>query len=110
MFATLAGCLLLLLALGDAFEAMVLPRRVTRYWRLTRFYYRPVWWLWRRGCLLLPVGRYRQNALSVFGPLSILGLFLCWIILLIHGFALVYWGQHTLPGDTGGEFRQCLYH
>jgi hypothetical protein len=110
MFATLAGCLIILLALGDAFEAMVLPRRVTRYWRLTRIYYRPVWWIWRCGCLLLRPGRYRQNALSVFGPLSILGLFLCWIFLLIHGFALVYWGQHTLPGDAGGDFRQCLYH
>ncbi|HEY4232374.1 MAG TPA: potassium channel family protein, partial [Lacipirellulaceae bacterium] len=110
MFATLAGVLLLLLALGDAFEAMVLPRRVTRRWRLTRLFYRPAWVLWRNAALRLPAGRNRQNAFSIFGPLSVLGLFGCWIFLLIHGFALIYWGQHTLAGDTGGEFRQCLYH
>jgi hypothetical protein len=40
MLATIAGILLLLLTLGDAFEAMVLPRRVTRRWRLTRLFYR----------------------------------------------------------------------
>jgi Ion channel len=110
MFATLAGVLLLLLALGDAFEAMVLPRRVTRRWRLTRLFYRPTWIIWRGAALNLPAGRYRQNAYSIFGPLSVLGLFGCWIFLLIVGFALIYWGQHTLAGDAGGEFRQCLYH
>jgi Ion channel len=110
MLTTLAGTVLLLLALGDAFEAMVLPRRITRRWRLTRLFYRPTWALWRRAALRLPAGRYRQNAFSIFGPLSVLGLFGCWIFLLISGFALIAWGQHTLAGEAGQDFRQCLYH
>jgi hypothetical protein len=110
MLATLAGVVLLLLAFGDAFEAMVLPRRVTRRWRLTRLFYRPTWALWRGTALRLPAGRYRQNAFSIFGPLSVLGLFGCWIVLLINGFALISWGQHTLAGEAGHDFRQCLYH
>jgi hypothetical protein len=110
MLATIAGILLLLLALGDAFEAMVLPRRITRRWRLTRLFYRPTWSLWRRATLRFPPGRYRQNAFSIFGPLSVLALFGCWIFLLINGFALICWGQQTLSGANGHDYRQYLYH
>jgi hypothetical protein len=110
MFAALAGVLLVLLALQDSFEVMVLPRRVRRRWRLTRFYYRAAWKLWRGFTKLLPAGRYREDALSVFGPLSILGLFACWVFVLIVGFALLQWGLGTLPGQSGLDLRQCLYH
>jgi hypothetical protein len=110
MLATIAGILLLFLAFGDAFEAMVLPRRITRRWRLTRFFYRPTWSLWRSAALRLPPGRYRQNAFSIFGPFSVLALFGCWIFLLINGFALVCWGQQTLKSPDSHDFRQYLYH
>jgi hypothetical protein len=59
--------------------------------------------------MMAPAGRYRANLLSIFGPLSLLGLFCCWGALLIIGFALVQWGQDTLPGALGGDFRQYLY-
>jgi Ion channel len=110
MLATIAGVLLLLLALGDAFEAMVLPRRITRRWRLTRMFYRPTWYFWRGAALKFPPGRHRQNVFSIFGPLSVLALFGCWICLLIFGFALICWDQHTLAIEAGRDFRQCLYH
>jgi hypothetical protein len=110
MIAALTGVLLVLLALQDSFEVMVLPRRVRRRWRLTRFYYRAAWKLWRGLSKLLPAGRYREDALSVFGPLSLLGLFACWVFLLITGFALLQWGLRTLPGQSGLDLRQCLYH
>lgn len=110
MLAILIGISVVLLALWDGFEVMILPRRITRRWRLARFYYRATWRLWRRICRRLPAGRYRENALSVFGPMSLLGLFICWLTALIIGFALMHWGGHTLPGESGADFRQCLYH
>lgn len=110
MIAIFIALLVVLVALWDGFEVMVLPRRITRRWRLARFYYRATWKLWRSVCRRLRAGRYRENALSIFGPLSLLGLFLCWLSVLITGFALAHWGGHTLPGVVGGEFRQCLYH
>jgi hypothetical protein len=110
MFATLVGVVLLLLALFDAFESMVLPRRVTRRWRPTRLYYRLGWLAWRGACHLIPAGRYRENMLSIFGPLSLLGLFICWVVVLIFSFSLIDWGLRMLPGATGEDFRQYLYH
>src|SRR3990172_7390071 len=83
MVASLVGVLVILLTLGDCFESLVLPRRITRRWRLARLYYRSSWRLWRAACELIPAGRYRENALSIFGPLSLFGLFACWVAALI---------------------------
>src|SRR5262245_29581066 len=110
MFAAIVGALLVILTLADCFESLVLPRRITRRWRLARLYYRVTWWLWRSACELLPAGRYRENARSVFGPLSLFGLFACWIVLLVTGFALIQCGLVALPFDAASDFRQCLYH
>jgi hypothetical protein len=77
--------------LWDAFEAMVLPRRVTRQYRLARFYYRGVWRVWRWIGGQIRRSKVRQSFLSVFGPLSLLGLFGLWIAVLIFGFGLLHW-------------------
>ncbi len=101
--------LLVLLALHDSFEVMVLPRRVVRRWRLARFFYRTGWRIWRRLCFALPPGRHRENALSAFGPLSLFGLFGTWALMLICGFALLHWGCQSLPADRARGFFQYVY-
>ncbi len=110
MFAILLGVLIILLAFEDSFQAMVLPRRVTHRWRPTRLYYRACWGTWRFVARAFPAGPYRETTLSVFGPLSLLGLFACWVTVLICGFGLVHWGAHTLPSALKGEdLQECMY-
>ena len=91
------GCigslLFIFLILVDAFEAMVQPRRVTRRFRLARFFYRTNWSFWRLAAFYLPPGKYRESYLGLFGPLSMLGLFVTWMLALILGFA---WLHHSL--------------
>src|SRR5688572_29043427 len=96
MLTTLAGILLVLFALQDSFEALVLPRRVTRQWRVSRVYYRSAWRVWRQGARLIHGPRLRESFLSVFGPLSLFGLFACWAAMLMLGFFLINWGRQTL--------------
>jgi hypothetical protein len=93
----LSGLLLILLVLAEAFEALVQSRRVTRPYRLTRLYYRSVWWTWTRLAALLPAGRRRESFLSVFGPLSLLTLFALWAAGLVLGFGLV---QYALAPES----------
>ena len=62
----------------DAFEAVVLPRRVKHDYRLARLFYQSAWCLWRAASQLLPMGRWRTALLSVFGPLSLFGLLSVW--------------------------------
>lgn len=110
MLGTFIGLVLIILALHDSFETLVLPRRVIRRWRLTRLYFRTAWNFWRRLSQLVPSGRHRENALSTFGPLSLLGLFVCWVAILILGFAFLHWGHSTLNKALGGDFAQYLYN
>jgi hypothetical protein len=108
----IASVLLLVLVLLDGFETMVLPRRVTRRFRLTRIFYRSLWIPWRLTALRLPRGRMREGFLSVFGPLSILLLFACWMAALTVAFACLHWSLGTLlhmPGDEEASWTEYLY-
>ncbi len=86
---------LIVVVLVEGFETMVLPRRVTRSLRLTRLFYRSSWTLWRAVGLRLAPGKGREYFLSIFGPLSLLGLFATWVLSLILGFALLQWSLGT---------------
>ncbi len=81
--------------LVDAFEAMLLPRRVSRNFRLARQFYRSTWRPWAAIGRRLARGKRREVFLSVFGPLSMLVLFAVWAVGLIVGFALLHWSLDT---------------
>jgi hypothetical protein len=97
-----ASLTLLVVILWDSFEVMIFPRRVTRAFRPARLYYRMSWRLWRLVACRMKRGRRRETFLSVFGPLSLLGLFATWIFFLIVGFAVLHWSLAT-PMHTPDE-------
>ena len=86
-----AGAALIVVVLIDAFEVMILPRRVRHSFRLARVFYRSAWVLWRAAARRLPAGPWRQGLLAAFGPLSLFGLFVTWTAGLIAGFGLLHW-------------------
>lgn len=88
----IAGALLVLVIMWDAFEALVLPRRVTRRLRPARLFYRSTWWMWRAVACRMRSGGRRETYLSFYGPLSLLFLLGTWAISLIFGFAIMHWG------------------
>src|SRR5713226_9332184 len=91
----LVGVALILLILVEGFEAMVWPRRVTRPYRINRLFYRTSWTLWRALAGRMPAGKRRETFLSIFGPLSMLTLFVIWVVGLIVGFGLLHWSLST---------------
>jgi Ion channel len=97
--AAVAGLLLILFILIEAFEALVLPRRVTRPYRFTRVYYRAGWRTWRTAARLFRSHRHEQTFLSVFGPLSLLVLFAMWAAGLVVGFGLLH--HAVSPREAG---------
>src|SRR5258706_6312509 len=95
----LAGWCLVLCILAEPFEALVLPRRVTRPFRFTRLYYRTGWRTWTTVAELVPGPRRRQTFMSLFGPLSLLVLIAIWAAGLIVGFGLLH---HALNSRDDG--------
>jgi hypothetical protein len=59
--AVIIGIALILVVLWDAFETVVLPRRVTRRLRLVRAFYRLTWPLWSAAVRALSSRRRQEN-------------------------------------------------
>jgi hypothetical protein len=110
--ATVFGVAIIWSVLLDAFETVVLPRRVRRHFRLTAWFYRRTWIPWRTIAGRIKKLSRQQNFLGYFGPLSLILLMIFWAIGLIFGFALI---QHGIGGheQLNGEsitFGKIVYH
>src|SRR5262245_45164619 len=102
---TVISFLLIFTVLLDAFEAIVLPRRVTRRFRLTRLFYRLTWIPAAALARRIPLSRRREAFLGFYGPLSLILLLSVWAFGLIIGFAGVHWSVssplHSVDGKEG---------
>ncbi len=106
----IVGLGLMLLVLWDTFEAIVLPRRVTRRFRVTRMFYQVTWRVWSAAGRRMRSGKRREAYLSYYGPLSMLALLAIWAVGLVLAFALMYYGTRSPLGANGPEaFAEDLY-
>ncbi|HEV7967919.1 MAG TPA: potassium channel family protein [Candidatus Acidoferrales bacterium] len=107
----IAGLFILFATLWEAFETIILPRRVTRPIRLVRMFYRFTWGAWSRVNRLIRSKKVREAHLSYYGPLSLLGLFAIWAILLVLGFAMLHWAAGSAINAPGQmpTFRTDFY-
>src|SRR5580692_6811317 len=111
IFATIAGTVVILAVLLDAFETVVLPRRVRRKFRITVWFYRNTWIPWRKITGLIKSPGRRENFLGYFGPLSLLFLLALWASGLIFGFALLQYGagEHVMLANEPVTFGRVIY-
>jgi Ion channel len=111
-FCTIAGIVSILAILLDAFETVVLPRRVQRSFRLTSWFYRRTWIPYRSLAGRIPSRARRENFLSYFGPLSLIFLLILWAAGLIFGFALLQYGvgEHFRLSGEPLTFGLLVYH
>ena len=103
------AAVLMAVVLIDAFEVVLLPRRVRHGFRLARLFYRTSWMIGRTAARLLPPGRWRTGFLSAFGPLSLFVLVVLWAAGLIVGFALLHWSLGTALSVADAGFGAYLY-
>jgi Ion channel len=96
------GVLIVLTILWDAFETIILPRRVTRRVRLTTIFYRSIWWPWSGLTQRLTLEKEREKYLGLFGPLSLIFLLGFWAGGVILGYALISWsvGEKLNTSET----------
>jgi len=106
----LAGAVLLALVLWDAFETIILPRRVSGRIRITKLFYRTTWIPWRATARFLS-GRRRDAFLSFFGPLSLIVLLALWAVGIVVSFGLLQWAAGSSLTVAGGvpSFATDLY-
>ncbi|HEY3934129.1 MAG TPA: potassium channel family protein [Gemmatimonadales bacterium] len=90
IIAAIAAVALLIATLRDAFETIILPRRVSRKFRLTSLFYRTTWRPWRAAAQRVPVN-LRENSLGWYGPLSLLVLLALWAFAIVVAFGVLHW-------------------
>jgi hypothetical protein len=100
-FVFAAGLAIVLIVLWDAFESIILPRRVTRRFRLTRLFYKTSWRAWKFSARLFRSRKRRETILGFFGPISLLFLVAVWALGLLLGFGLLQYGAGSSVNITG---------
>src|SRR3974390_3481977 len=108
----MGGVAIILAILLDAFETVVLPRRVQRSFRLTAWFYRNTWVPWAYLAKHISKPSRRESFLGYFGPLSLILLLVVWAAGLIFGFASVQYGvgEHMQLGNEPITFGRLIYH
>jgi len=95
ILAVIVGIILIIGILIDCFETIVLPRRVSRRFRLSRYFYVATWASWSAIARKMRSGNRREFYLSYYGPLSLILMLILWAAILIVAFALLQWGLDT---------------
>ena len=111
-WASIAGIALIFIILMDAFETVVLPRRIKRtLFRISSRFYKKSWRLWTAVAGHIKSANRREGFLAYFGPLSLFPLLGFWALGLIFGFALVQYGlgEHLSLGNEKITFGKVVY-
>ena len=111
LIAAVIGLVLLSVVLWDVFETIILPRRVTRRFRLARIFYKSTWLPWRIVARAIKARNLRESFLSFFGPLSLLFLFAVWAVGLILAFSILHLAAGSAINASGehANFWTDLY-
>src|SRR5256885_7182970 len=104
------GIALLAIVLWDAFETIILPRRISGRFRLAKSFYRTTWPPWRAVAPLLP-RRPGDAFLSFYGPLSLILLLALWATGIVLAFGMLEWaaGSALTMSGVGPGFGADMY-
>jgi len=98
----LVGMLLFLATAWDAFESIILPRRVTRKFRFTRLFFRFTWSIWRTVVELIDSKKFKESFLGFYGPMMLLVLIAVWAFGLVVSFGMMQYGAGSAVTVNGG--------
>ena len=106
-----AGIVCLFAVLLDAFQTIILPRRASGRFRLTRIFFIVTWNPWVFFTKRLCGPRRRESVFGFYGPMSLIFLLAMWATGLVVGFALIFYALGSPFNDSvqGPGFRSDLY-
>lgn len=103
VLAFVAGVVCLWVVLLDAFQTIILPRRATGRFRLTRLFYIATWNPWVFFVRRIRNARKRETAFSYYGPLSLILLLVVWAGMMVAGFGFIFYA-------IGSPFKDFAQH
>ncbi|HEX6348603.1 MAG TPA: potassium channel family protein [Candidatus Dormibacteraeota bacterium] len=104
----LLGLFVVLLALGDLFAQVVVPRPARGRWRLSRLFYRWSWRLWRWAALHASP-EAREDILGAFAPFAVIFLLGIWVVMLAVGYGFMLWALREQTHPVLRSYWEALY-
>ena len=74
----------------DTFQTIILPRRPSGRFRITRIFFIATWGPWSAFAKRLKTKNLREEVYGIYGPLSLILLLALWAALMMIGFALLF--------------------
>ena len=111
ILAMFAGVICLWIVLLDAFQTIILPRRATGRFRLTRIFYISTWRPWAFFARRIRKPARRETAFSYYGPLSLIVLLVVWAAAMVLSFGLIFYALGSPFKEEGKQpnFPSDLY-
>jgi hypothetical protein len=104
------GVILVLVQLWDAYETILLPRRLRADIRISRLLFRILWKLWTAWGRRIRARNQRELFLSFYPQLALIAVLGAWAVGIIAGFALMHWSLgSTVRGGGMRGFPADLY-
>jgi hypothetical protein len=101
LIAGVLGIILLLAAVSDAFQTVVVARHARKLPAITRTFYQLTWAPLAASARLIRSELHRARYLGMYGPLSLLLLLSLWAVSLMAAFALL---QRSVGLELGGRY------
>ena len=92
VLAVLAGFVVVVLVLGDVFQAVILPRAAGVRLRASARFVRATWPMWANAGLRIADSEAREDFLGAYGPFALISFLLIWGLGCIVGYGLVFYG------------------
>ncbi|MDQ6932348.1 MAG: potassium channel family protein [Candidatus Eremiobacteraeota bacterium] len=103
------GIALVCLALRDVFQSVIVPRAISRRWRISARLTRTFWAIWPRISWRIQDDGAREDFLSTFAPFMMIVLFAAWALTLIVGYGLILYAMRTQLHPQTVSFFGALY-
>jgi hypothetical protein len=105
------GMLLVVAALNDVFQSVIVPRAVGRKLRPSYFQARVLWWSWPRLARILHPAdeNAREDFLAVFAPLNLVLNLMTWSLLMLIGYAAIFYALSDQVRPHLASFGEAFY-
>jgi hypothetical protein len=103
-----AGAGVILITAFDVFQSVVVPRPTGRRFRGSSFISQYSWLGWTRLAYRITNDDTREDFLGAFAPLLLISLLVFWVVSLIAGYGLIFFGlRHEIRPEPG--FLESFY-
>jgi hypothetical protein len=110
LVAIAGGLFLVLVALRDVFQGVIVPRAENTVLRVSHYLNRGCWRIWPWiAYRLYRDARRRENFLGTFAPFMLVVYLATWVAMLTAGWGLFFYGIREQLRPAGLSFAECLY-